>query len=214
MRATLIAILGFGPLLAVGAEVHRWVDEDGNVHFSDTRPASSPSEKIRIDTPNHGSLHSQEAHPPAEPAAQEPYGWISSDVQPPESEDPGQQPDSNGCKRAQIDWGILNEEMPVYVTDQGEYRPAWHGDTYKGGRRYVPDSHREELILEAEEQIFRTCEDPDNIQIAYETYDEWVQSEFCKVAQAKYEMARQPRSRTPRGELEKIRQAMDDQCRN
>lgn len=57
--------------------------------------------------------------------------------------------DTRDCIQARIDWRILNEEMPVYVTEGGGYRPAWDGDTYKGKRHYIPDKNREALILEA-----------------------------------------------------------------
>lgn len=42
------------------------------------------------------------------------------------------------CEQARIDWAVLNEGMPVYCTEDGAYRPNWHGDAYAGKRRSKP----------------------------------------------------------------------------
>ncbi len=118
---------------------------------------------------------------------------------------------SKDCKQAQIDWGILNEAMPVYITDKGDYRPAWDGDTYRGERQYIPDESRAELVQAAEDRIFRSCKEPEDIRARHETYNGWIQSEYCKVAQVKYDAA--SRTRTPRDDLERIREQMEEQCR-
>ncbi len=47
------AIIGVAPGLAAQAstEVHRWVDDDGVVHFSDEAPGDSRSERIEVQEP-------------------------------------------------------------------------------------------------------------------------------------------------------------------
>ena len=39
------------------AEVYKWIDEDGNVHFSDTPPPKQETEEVRIDSAPTGSRH-------------------------------------------------------------------------------------------------------------------------------------------------------------
>ena len=49
---TLAAFLAMGT--AAHAEVYKWVDEDGNVHFTDTPPPMQKTEEVKI----HGSSNS------------------------------------------------------------------------------------------------------------------------------------------------------------
>jgi len=56
--ALLLILLLCNPLQAA---VHRWVDEQGNVHFSDSPPKNQNSEKVRIDaTPSSSGSHYKE----------------------------------------------------------------------------------------------------------------------------------------------------------
>ena len=120
---------------------------------------------------------------------------------------------ADACDQARIDWGILTEEMPVYTTDAGEYRPDWDGDTYQGERSYIPDARRKGLVEEALERVARNCDEPDNRKALYDAYNAWVQDEYCKVATVKYEAAADRNSRTPRSDLARIRADMAEQCR-
>jgi hypothetical protein len=43
-RAALAFVLAFVPAFAVGTEVYRWVDDEGVVHFSQTRPMAPDTE--------------------------------------------------------------------------------------------------------------------------------------------------------------------------
>jgi hypothetical protein len=60
---TLLACLAAGNP-AAATEIHRWVDENGVVHFSDVRPASIPSNTLEIADPEPASAPAA----PPEPA--------------------------------------------------------------------------------------------------------------------------------------------------
>ena len=45
----LLTLLATVCLAAAGSEVYKWVDEEGNVHYSDTPPENTESERVQID---------------------------------------------------------------------------------------------------------------------------------------------------------------------
>ncbi|MDJ0710233.1 MAG: DUF4124 domain-containing protein [Woeseiaceae bacterium] len=54
-----LLVLTLAALLAIGtaahAEVYKWVDEDGNVHFTDTPPPKQKTEEVKIDGASRSS---------------------------------------------------------------------------------------------------------------------------------------------------------------
>ncbi len=62
MKSTaLIVLLSLALAGVANAEVYKWVDEDGNVHFTDTPPPKQETEEVKIDrapTPTYRSSDS------------------------------------------------------------------------------------------------------------------------------------------------------------
>lgn len=66
------ALLAATSPLALAQEVYTWTDENGVVHFSDTRPAETPAETIQMDATPGGASYSEPAgETTAPPAATE-----------------------------------------------------------------------------------------------------------------------------------------------
>jgi len=53
---------------AAATQIHRWVDENGVVHFSDVRPASMPSSTLEVADPEPAPATPGPAAPAADPA--------------------------------------------------------------------------------------------------------------------------------------------------
>jgi len=120
---------------------------------------------------------------------------------------------ADACEQARIDWAILNEGMPVYYTEDGSYRPNWHGDAYAGKRRYIDDDKRPALITEAEDRVFRYCDNPEDMNKLARTYDDWIQGELCEASRILLAAAEQGNSRTSRDEVEARRAAVRKDCK-
>ena len=66
MRAlllTTLSLLLIGGASAAEAEVHRWIDEDGTVHYEDQPPVGTDTEQLNIIPPASGTLAAAERAP-------------------------------------------------------------------------------------------------------------------------------------------------------
>ena len=54
---------------AAHAEVYKWVDEDGNMHFTDTPPPKQKTEEVKIDKAPSGSANYTSTRDPADKAS-------------------------------------------------------------------------------------------------------------------------------------------------
>ncbi len=194
------------------ADVYRWVDENGEVHFSDKKPASVQAEVVDIETrkppsePDEGELRRLELVRQAEERFRE-----TVKLSPPEA--PVQVDHDMACRNARRNFAALQEVMPVYRDDAGNYRPQWHGDYYQGQRAYVKDDERETVKRKVMADIRAHCADPADEDALYGAYDEWIASEHCEIARRAVERAARPESRTPEDVLLRLRREHADACR-
>ncbi len=93
----LLVCLMFAGLPLANAEVYKWVDEDGNIHFTDTPPPKQKTEEVKI----------QRAATPTEPSA----GSLVADVNETQEEAEEKPSDRELCSRA--------------VSNLRRYVPAW-----------------------------------------------------------------------------------------
>lgn len=82
----LLVCLMFAGLPVANAEVYKWVDEDGNVHFTDTPPPKQKTEEVKI----------QRAATPVEPRA----GGVVANADEPEAETEEGAGDRELCSKA------------------------------------------------------------------------------------------------------------------
>ena len=175
MRPTVIyiACTAFGLILATtsfAAEIYRWVDENGKVHFSDKKPVDDGAETIDIDAPpvlppDEGELRRRELLRRAEEdfaykrrRAAEDQAAAALE----EEANAARTTQQSKCDNARIRLGVLAANMPIYWTTSGEMRPAWSNDMYRGKRRYIADEERPALRTVAERDIQAHCHEPDN----------------------------------------------------
>ena len=218
-RALLVGVL---VLLApvVSAEIYRWVDEDGKVHFSDEKPTDNKAETLDLEVPevrepDEGELRRRELLKNAEEDFAYKQRRAAEDARR-DNRSRIDAPTHYGadklCEQARIRYGVLQEPMPIYWTNDNELRPAWSNDTYKGERTYVADDERPELIRAVRENMSRSCAEPDDMDAQYWTYRDWEHEQWCAAFKAKVAAARLPRSRTPRNTLKKLEEEYARDC--
>ena len=203
------------------AQVYRWVDEDGKVHFSDKKPETKAAETVNIEAPpvlppDEGELRRRELLRRAEAdfqynrrrAAEE-----EAKTQALEAEIASRQNTQQAkCDEARIRLGVLGEPMPIYWTDSGQMRPAWSNDVYKGERRYIDDSERPALRAAAERDMQTHCANPEDGSAQYYTYRYWEHHQWCQALKADIVDAQRPRTRTPKDEIEAMQAQFQREC--
>ena len=195
---------------AAQAEIYRWVDKDGNVHFSDEKPAQQGAEVVKPEiaepsaTPDEGELRRRSYldsvnDPRYTPAAQAPPNEVQSR-------------NATRCRRARVEYGILGESVPAYRTPSGEIRAAWSNDTYQGQRDYIDDADRQAVQDQIWSQVHQYCDNPTSESALVEAWNTYVDGVYCSEHEVKLERAREQRTRTSRQELARIEAEYASNC--
>ena len=66
---SLIVLLALALALPVAAEVYRWTDKDGKVHYTSEKPPDVDAKKLKVDPPATATAPTGEANANAAPAA-------------------------------------------------------------------------------------------------------------------------------------------------
>jgi len=138
--------------LAQGAEVYRWVDAAGNVHFGDAEPLDGQAEVVDLEA--------------EEPLTDDPLFSTPVPTAPARAPVPaGRQPaalgqvDEAACQRAQNDIAVLAGDAPVYLTAGGEYGTGSTADPDRLG--WLSPGQRSTYLALARQRAQRFCADPD-----------------------------------------------------
>ncbi len=192
------------------AEVYKWVDEDGQVHFSDSKPETTtevetvtPTIQKPSSQPDEGELRRLEYlnTPPPKPITQSEEATEST-------------LDATKCRRARVEYGILQEEMSIYFTESGRLRAHWTNDYYRGERNYISDEDRPSLEDKVVDDLYRYCEDPQDDEAYQTVYNEFVDSEWCEVHKIALQAANDPASRTADHHKERLTRLIADTCKH
>lgn len=125
-------------------EVYRWVDEQGNVIFSDTPPAKDATKFVLKTSPTRPLDKAQTAPPAAEP---EPEATDSEQVQTTQQEAAAMQKlRTQNCERARSNLVTLETARRVYD-------PLPNGE-----RRYLDDDELAARKVQAQADIQRWCD--------------------------------------------------------
>lgn len=150
-----LALLGSLGLSAMAAELYKWVDENGVVHYSQTPPQNSQTSEVEV----------QEQYPEAAlPRGESVYSDVieqqkkrreleqqreAEDALNRDAREQEAASDTQDCARAIHSLDTLRQQCPVFYDGAGFLRAACprHGYLYyEGERTYVEDAERQELI--------------------------------------------------------------------
>ena len=204
--ATLVALFG-----VANGDVYKYVDEGGNVVFTDEPPANVESEIV--DLPSFD--------PPSNPT---PIGLVRRTPQQGQDLEKAERQRIDNlaqdqvsaherrCTEARVALEVLHQGMPVYWVRDGEYRAAWVGDTYNGLRVYLSDKQREVAIDDQLYKLALNCADPLNEEQQDQAASDWLNEEKCMAARTDLELFLKPKSRAPDDFLEQKREIVDRYC--
>jgi len=196
------------------AEIYKWVDADGRLHFTDEPPAERGT-KVELDVakpsaiPDEGEIRRLELVQRVQLEAKEKAVTQQKVRAPKQSELTN---DSPGCRPARNRWYALTQDIPVYWVDSDTIRAFWHGDTYRGDRDYISDDERPALLRKTANEIEAYCPNGDIDDDQDSQYAAWLRNEDCLVSRARLELAMKDSSRTTKSELANIKSEVREFC--
>ena len=152
MRKLLIPLLLLCYDNTLQAQIYRWVDEDGTVHFSDSPPPGDSAQEVQL----RGQPSQQAVRQAQEDLATRLHDQ-RTDTESREQRAATQRREQeqeeqriaelqNQCAQARQQLELLGMQLPVYREDNG------------GERAYLDDDARAAEIASLKEQIARHCE--------------------------------------------------------
>ncbi|WP_422126463.1 DUF4124 domain-containing protein [Thioalkalivibrio sulfidiphilus] len=156
--ASLALILPLALVLAMalaapaGAQIYRWVDEQGQVHFGDCAPPRCNSTEVRMAPgPSQEQLERAREERERQREAREQRELIQRQVQEAERREQQQQERQQAqrrsyCQQARSELRILETPRPVFHVDE------------KGERVYLDDATRSTQIQQARQNVARFCD--------------------------------------------------------
>jgi len=214
----LLVILSILLGMTAFADIYRWVDKDGRVHYSDKPAQDVESQHIEIEpTPNPKKPQIDTLQRPTlEEAVKE--SDRSKEAQrakssAEQSEKANRLAQEQRCIEARKQQTVLQElHLPAYRDEQGKFRAKWKYDTYQGKREYLDDAMRATAIEQAREEVAANCEHPDDAKAQELARMQWISSEHCAKHSVELEALEQPSARAVRQDLEEKRRLVKMYC--
>jgi len=199
-------------VMAAEPEIYKWVDEEGNVHYSDSPPESVESERVHIDAappPGDGSTERllERAEQTRERLAAEREARASAD----EAEASRRAADKEHCVFARQQLISLQQNLPVYRDETGKLRTLSEYDVYEGEREYLDDEERRLEIARVQDEIERYCERPDDSAEQFDAARERMMAKRCEAARAQLKALEADRH-SPRQTIEDARAEVERYC--
>lgn len=214
---SLMALITASSLMhaSVHAEIFRWTDENGDVHFTDNPPPNK-GKKVEVDiaqpskAPDVGEqrrlnllelARRRDAHKAATETAEARESAVAVTTD-----------DASACFLARNKWYSITQDMPVYWAEDGTIRGQWVSDIYTGERDYIADADRPELMDRIVQQIRKVCPNGATDESDGSGYAAWLRADDCQVDQSKLAQARAPRSRATKQTLRDLEASVASNC--
>lgn len=200
------------------ADIYKWVDKDGKVHFGDKPPQGMESERMQVEPsavpvqPDEGELRRRRLLEQAEKDAARRIEAQRARAAAEQAEKEEHLAQEQRCLEARKQLAVLQEQLPVYRDEEGKFRAKWLHDTYQGERKYLDDAIRTSEIKRARQKIATNCQRPDDAEEQELARKQWIRGEWCAAARADLEALERPGARTPRQTLEEKRQEVERYC--
>lgn len=204
-RSILTGILATYTMLSIipiaNAAIYKWVDTEGNTHYSDERPdnkklkiriidfktktkqvrakaeeieETQSTEDNTVNSENDASLNDTSNN------SQSAAGDTAEAKQKQANIDKAKQ---RRCEQARTDLAILSKEIPVYLNEDEQYRLNWAGDTYTGERNYLADTDKKMALDRTKTTISEYCHNPNDTEAQNLARKKWARSEHCLLNQ-------------------------------
>jgi hypothetical protein len=197
------------------SEIHKWVDENGVVHFGDRAPENVQSEQIHLDEEPAPSAR----QPSSIGKRQYASGGQSSRNTQVTRDSSGESTDiekDRRCNDVAQQLSVLEVALPTYRDQTGRFHNTanWQLDPYEGERAYLDDATREKEIAKKKGEIRVLCASTGRTseELGAIGEDLRLRSEKCKIAKVELELALDPEfSQTQQHARDKAR-LVDEYC--
>ena len=215
MTRKIILLLSVALIAIASAEVYKWVDEEGRVHYSDKPTDTHKSKEVDIE-PGPSPEKIEKAREQAEKQKQRVHEKTVADQLEKEkrlAEKEKRLAQEQYCLEARKQLAILQEmHLPVYLDEQGKFRAKWAYDTYQGKREYLDDAMRASATEQAREKVVANCKHPDDAKEQELVRMRWIRSEYCAKHKAELEALEDPSTHAAKQDIEKKRQLVKMYC--
>lgn len=204
------------------AQIYRWVDAEGRVHFSDQAPAGVAAETIELNTDRAAPATRAPANPVAPAArpdslpATRPAPVSAAARSPRAGAAAAGAGREQSCLAVRLQLVVLEIDRPVYRETDGRLGVFWASGTrpnyYEGERRYLEDDERNELLDEARTIVSRDCTDPDERTAQAAAEAVWFHDEDCRAMRAELASLQRPEMRTAESDLARKQREADAFC--
>jgi len=214
----LVMILCFG---LGNADIYKWVDENGVVHYTDEPPENQPVTEVEINAP-----------PTAEQRAEAEAIYRQDEEQAQASNSEGAQSktklqetgqrqplemtaDRMRCFEAFTASGDLERRGDVYEDEAGKIHhwDSLHSFWYESYRKRLSDSDKRDRIKLLEDEMERYCDVPmKEVRKRAGAWEKEQSVSQCHRAKQKLERIHGDNSKTPRGTIEDIEKLISENC--
>ena len=217
--AAALALVGSVALLSTTAvaQIYKWVDENGTVHYSDSPPTNTQTERVEIEPTRSADraagletlqrLLDETADATARRRAAQ---QASSATE--ESEQRQRLLMNRSCLDARTQMAALEEQRAVYRDNQGQFHVLWGRDPYQGEREYLDDAERASEITRVRQVIATDCEHPNDPEAQEFARGVYVRSEYCAAMRGEFALLAEGGSEMSRGEREAARRNIETLC--
>ena len=201
------------------ADIYKWIDEDGKVHYGDEPPQQVEDKRLEIETAV-SPARAKEAESQQRrlgKAVEESDRRSEARRARSAAEQAGKQErlaQKQACLEARKQLAVLQElRLPTYRDAEGKFRAQWIGDVYRGKRDYLDDDVRAMETDRARQEVASQCRQPDEAKAQRNARLEWILSEKCATARAKLEFMQQPRARATEDTIKQARGRVKAFCK-
>ncbi len=209
-------VIAFWVVLAAGAgPIYKWVDEAGNVHYSDQPPPEEyESEELILESaPSADDVREAQERLDtlkAKSAGRSEKRKATSAAE--EAERAARVVRDQRCLERRMQLAVLQEQRPVYRDEQGQFRLQRVRDPYSGKREYIDDATRASEVARVHQEIESNCQDSDDAEEQDVARRTWIRSELCATHRAELELLEQRGRTVPRETLELKREVVNMYC--
>ncbi len=215
-KLLIVALIIALAFVATLAQVYKWVDEEGVVHYGDSPPQNTESEEIHVEGGKARKADESVSKllKQAEESAKQRAGAKQEKTAAAEAQAEKRQERQNRCNFARKQLISLQQQLPVYKDEEGTFRTVSRYDVYAGQREYLDDKAREIEIARVQREITALCEHPDDRQEQLVSGRERMMSKRCEAALVYLESVERPEARSPRQTIEEARLQVEKYCQN
>ncbi|HHJ20963.1 MAG TPA: DUF4124 domain-containing protein [Gammaproteobacteria bacterium] len=199
----IITITGAPSLTA--ADIYRWVDQQGNVSFSDKAPPNMKAEKLYLSPAN--AYPARPTPPPSIPDKDSATSPIAKPMPLSTTEE--------NCGYWGLQLRTLKKQDAVYIDNKNHFRGNRENFSlgYVGSRSYLSDQQRQKETEKLEQAIKKHCGDtPEAHKRQLEAMLKIKRKERCEALKARLAQMLQPGKRTANSDIRDTRAKIETAC--